>query len=68
MNPVEIKAILAQIDATGTIFKGKAAKLLKTMDEYVKTGRYASTKQSIWLLDLRDQSLGGGCKRRKEVF
>lgn len=66
MNPVEIKAILAQIKATGKRFTGKDSGLIRTMKEYVKEGRYASSRQAAWLKDLYDQAVGGGRYQRNE--
>lgn len=66
MNPVEIKAILDEIEASGARFRGKNNKFLESMKDLVKEGRYASSKQQAWLRDLYDQATGGGRYQKKE--
>ncbi|NJO00327.1 MAG: hypothetical protein HC880_00425 [Bacteroidia bacterium] len=59
MNPIEIKAILSEIEASGKKFQKKDQSFIVSMRELVENGRYASTKQSKWLQNLYRISQGG---------
>ena len=68
MNPIEIKTVLAQINESGRILNQSEKKFLKTMKELIKEGRYCSTNQANWLMDLQEYAKTGLRTRFVERF
>ena len=66
LNPVEIKWILNSIRDKTFKLRGKESGLLKSMDECVIQGKYATVAQSDWLQNIyRESQTGRGYQQRE---
>jgi len=66
LNPIEAKYLVDAIRASKYKPKGHEISFLKSMEENIKNGRYASVKQSKWLQEIYRKSQSGNGYQHKE--